>query len=101
VNIPPLESEAQALALPEVTEVYDRARGSSLQGAMCAGNLRLLLAAIGEGGAAIGTWDVEVLEMVAALKPEAVAAVAGWIVRAGEVGAKARKDGRREDGSDE
>ena len=94
MTLPPLTSEDEALALPAVAAIYERARASSLPGAMAAENLAMILAALHDGGVVLGAYDARIADWLCGWEPQVVAVVAGWIGRAHEAGLAG------EDGSD-
>ena len=95
MTIPPLESEAQALALPQVAATYAKARGDyGHRGVLAEENLVMLLTALDDGGVALGAYDNRIAVWLSGWEPQVVAVIAGWIGRAHEAGLAG------EDGSD-
>ena len=79
----PLETEADALALPAVKAIYARARESSLPGAIPAGNLAVLRDALTAAGVTLGGFETRILlGWLPKWEPSTVAVVAGVIRRA-------------------
>ena len=80
--IPPLESGAEARALPAVKAAYAAARTSSRRGIPAERNHAILCEALTDAGVELGHHDHRAVLWLAGWEPEIVAAVAGWIGRA-------------------
>ena len=79
----PLETEADAIALPAVAAIYARARESSLPGAMSAGNLAMMSAALEAAGVTLGAYEARIfLGWMPQWEPHVVGVVAEVIRRA-------------------
>jgi hypothetical protein len=83
----PVETEAQARALPAVRAIYEAARASSRRGAMGEGNHRLLCEALSAAGVDdLGSYDHCIVTWLANWEPQVVAVIAGWVTRARTAG---------------
>ena len=82
----PLDTEQQARELPYVLAVYAAEQASSGSGVTAGCGYELLTQACAETGAELGMFDRAVVSWLSGLKPEAVAAITGIILRAGAPG---------------
>jgi hypothetical protein len=90
VTIPPLDSEHEALALPQVRAIYEANRDGPAT--LAEGNAALLTEAMVSAGVRFGAYDSRILAWLATWDPQVVASIAGWVERAYEAG-KAERDG--------
>ena len=89
---PPLETEAQARALPAVRAVYEAFDADPGAGKMTPHNRRMLGRACEAAGLVMGRYDDRVIEWLSGWEPQVCAVVAGLITRAHLAGLAARED---------
>lgn len=80
--IPPLETEAQALALPQVKAIYEAMRASHPPGSARLANQAMLDGALSAAGVKMGAYDHRILMWVSQYEAQVCAVIAGFIQRA-------------------
>ena len=80
----PFETEAEALQLPAVREVYRQFDAGPGPGRMAPHTMRMLLGALAAAGVYVGRYDLRIAEWLSQWEPATVAVVAGWVTRASQ-----------------
>jgi hypothetical protein len=96
MTIPPLDSEADAMALPQVRAIYEANREG--RASLAEGNAAMLSEAMASAGVRFGAYDSRILMWLANWEVHVVAVIAGWIERAHEAG---KAGAAREGGTDD
>lgn len=85
MTVPPLDSERDALSLPEVRAIYGQLVPGARRGVITEGSHRLLCSALEQAGVELGAYDHHLVLWLAGFGPLGCAAIAGWIERASKV----------------
>jgi hypothetical protein len=93
VTVPPLASEAEARALPQVRAIYDALRPSDPPGTMAQGTAAMLSETLVSCAVRFGAYDSRILTWLAGWDVQVVAVICGWIERAYESGKQAGSTG--------
>jgi hypothetical protein len=86
----PFETEVEAIAAPAVQAVYEAMRSRNAR--MQDGSAAMILAACEGAGVTLGAYEARIVRWVAGFEPQAAAALAAIIARAGHA---ARTGGAR------
>jgi hypothetical protein len=83
----PVETERDALQLPQVQDIYDAARATrGRRSVMAECSHQMLCEALAAAGVELGAYDHRIVTWLAGYEPQAVAVIAGWIERAHQAG---------------
>lgn len=91
VPVGPFETEDQALADPAVRAIYEQMRRSR-DYRMQDGSAAMILQACEQAGVSLGAYDARIVRWIAGFEPQAAAALAGIIDRAGLAGRAKESD---------